>query len=211
MKLLSAKQQRILTFVNEFIAERGYPPTIRDIQSGCNVSSTSVVDYNLNILAQRGHLRRDAEVSRGIGVNAAKQKRLVTIPLVGCIAAGEPIPVPDPSAWDNLDGTETLELTEDIIQGNHQTFALKVKGNSMVDALVDDGDIVLLEPTNQVQNGEMVAAWLKEKEEVTLKKFYKEADYIRLQPCNSQMAPLYIHPDNLVIQGKVIAVLRQLR
>ena len=210
MKPLSAKQQRILTFVSEFIAERGYPPTVRDIQSGCNISSTSVVDYNLNILVQQGHLRRDAQVSRGIGLSAAKQKRLVTVPLAGYIAAGEPIPVPDASAWDNLGSSETLELTEDIVKGK-QIYALKVKGNSMVDALVDDGDIVLLEPTNTVQDGQMVAAWLKEKEEVTLKKFYREADYIRLQPCNSQMAPLYVHQDNLEIQGRVVAVLRQMR
>ena len=211
MKSLSAKQQRILTFVSEFIADRSYPPTVRDIQSGCNISSTSVVDYNLNILVQQGHLRRDAEVSRGIGLNAAKQKRLVTVPLVGFIAAGEPIPVPDASAWDNLAGAETLELTEDIINSKCQIFALKVKGNSMIDALVDDGDIVLLEPTSKVQDGQMVAVWLKEKEEVTLKKFYREADHIRLQPCNSQMAPLYVHQDNLEIQGRVVAVLRQMR
>jgi len=211
MKPLSTKQQRILSFVSEFIAERGYPPTVRDIQSGCDISSTSVVDYNLNILVQQGHLRRDAEVSRGIGLNEAKQKRLVTVPLVGCIAAGEPIPVPTPSAWDNLAGGETLELTEDIIKGKSQVFALKVKGNSMVDALVDDGDIVLLEPTNNVQDGQMVAAWLKEKEETTLKRFYREADHIRLQPCNSQMSPIYVHPDSVEIQGRVVAVLRQIR
>ena len=211
MKPLSAKQQRILTFVSEFIAERGYPPTVRDIQFGCDISSTSVVDYNLNILVQQGHLRRDAEVSRGIGLNEAKQKRLVTVPLVGCIAAGEPIPVPAPSAWDNLAGGETLELTEDIIKGKCQIFALKVKGNSMVDALVDDGDIVLLEPTNTVQDGQMVAAWLKEKEETTLKRFYREADYIRLQPCNSQMSPIYVHSDSVEIQGRVVAVLRQIK
>src|SRR4030042_688695 len=210
MKPLSAKQQRILTFVSEFIVERGYPPTVRDIQSGCNISSTSVVDYNLNILVQFGHLRRDAEISRGIGLSATKQKRLVTVPLAGYIAAGEPIPVPDASAWDNLGSSETLELTEDIVKGK-QIYALRVKGKSMVDALVDDGDIVLLEPTNTVQDGQMVAAWLKEKEEVTLKKFYREADYIRLQPCNSRMAPLHIHQDDLEIQGRVVAVLRQMR
>jgi len=211
MKPLSAKQQRILTFVSEFIAERSYPPTVRDIQSGCNISSTSVVDYNLNILAQQGHLRRDAEVSRGIGLNEARQKRLVTVPLIGCISAGEPIPVLTPSAWDNLAGAETLELTEDIIKGKSQVFALKVKGNSMVDALVDDGDIVVLEQTNNVQDGQMVAAWLKEKEETTLKRFYREADHIRLQPCNAQMSPLCVHPDSVEIQGRVVAVLRQIR
>jgi repressor LexA len=211
MKPLSVKQQRILTFVSEFIADRSYPPTVRDIQSGCKISSTSVVDYNLNILVQQGRLRRDAEVSRGIGLGASRQKRLVVVPLVGSIAAGEPIPVPSPSAWDNLAGAETLELTEDIIKGNYHIFALRVKGNSMVDALVDDGDIVLLEQTSNVQDGQMVAAWLKEKEETTLKRFYREAGQVRLQPCNSQMLPLFVHPDNIEIQGRVVAVLRQMR
>jgi len=211
MKLLSGRQQRILTFISEFIADRGYPPTVRDIQAGCSISSTSVVDYNLNILVQQEYLRRDAEVSRGIGLNSTKLKKLVSVPLVGFIAAGEPIPVPDATAWDNLANAETLELSDDFLKGRRQIFALKVKGNSMIDALVDDGDIVLLEPTGTVQDGQMVAAWLKEKEEVTLKKFYREADNIRLQPCNSQMAPLYIHPDNLEIQGRVVAVLRQMR
>jgi repressor LexA len=211
MKPLSAKQQCILNFVSDFIANRGYPPTVRDIQSGCNISSTSVVDYNLNILVQQGHLHRDAEVSRGIGLNEARQKRLVTVPLAGCISAGEPISVPTTSSWNKLVGAETLELTEDIIKGRSHVFALKVKGNSMVDALVDDGDIVLLEPANNVQDGQIVAAWLKEKEEVTLKKFYREANHIRLQPCNAQMSPLRVHPDSIEVQGRVVAVLRQMR
>ena len=209
MKQLSGKQQRILSFVSDFIADKGYPPSIRDIQAGCCISSTSVVDYNLNVLAQKGHLHRDAEVSRGIGLANAKQKRSVSVPLVGSIAAGEPIPVPTPSAWDNLASSETLELTECITKGNCQVFALKVKGTSMIDALVDDGDIVVLQPCCTAQDGDMVAVWLKEKEEVTLKRFYQEADRIRLQPANTLMSPLYVNPESIEIQGKVVAVLRQ--
>lgn len=210
MKPLSEKQRSILNFVRSFIAEKSYPPSVRDIQAGCNISSTSVVDYNLKVLVRVGHLRRDKDVSRGIGLNVTKQRRLVTVPLVGFIAAGEPIPVPTSFSWDNLASAEMLEVTEDIVKGKTRVFALKVKGNSMVDALVDDGDIVLLEPTSAVRDGEMVAAWLKKDEEVTLKRFYREPDRIRLQPANAQMSPIYVQPDVVEVQGRVVAVLRQI-
>ncbi len=208
MKPLSQRQQRILEFVGNFIADKSYPPSVRDIQAGCNISSTSVVDYNLNILVRQGHLRRDADVSRGIGLSGARQKRVVMVPLAGCIAAGEPIPVPNPGAWDNLGACETLELTEDITKGRSQVFALRVKGNSMIDALIGDGDIVVMEAASTASDGEMVAAWLKTDGEVTLKRFYREQDRIRLQPANSQMSPIYVQPEVVEIQGRVVAVLR---
>ncbi len=209
---LSIKQQRIIDFISHFLADKQYPPTIRDIVTGCGISSTSVVDYNLKILEGEGYIRRHPEVSRGIellpGFPALGQRLLV--PIIGQIAAGEPIPVPTPDTWDGAASSETLEVTEDLTRGRGGVYALRVKGSSMVDALINDGDIVLMQYGNVVENGEMAAIWLKAEKEVTLKKVYAEAGRIRLQPANSQMQPMYVEPDNVEIQGRVIAVIRQL-
>ena len=212
MRVLSTKQQRIIDFIHSFMMDNGYPPTIRDIQSGCNISSTSVVDYHLNILGKEGYIRRHSEISRGIELPARSLTSLsrVQVPIIGQIAAGEPIPAPTPDTWDVTAAAETLEVTTDLTQGRGGIYALKVKGSSMVDALINDGDIVLMQYVNVVENGEMAAVWLKTEKEVTLKKVYVEPDRIRLQPANSQMKPIYAEPDNVEIQGRVIAVIRQL-
>ena len=212
MKALSSKQQQITNFIYRFWEDRGYPPTIRDIVTGCGISSTSVVDYNLNILEKKGYIRRHREVSRGIELvtrSPAPGARL-QVPIIGQIAAGEPIPVPTPDTWDVTASSETLEVTKDLTREREGVYALKVKGSSMVDALVNDGDFVLMEYVNLVENGEMAAIWLKAEKEATLKKFYAEPGRVRLQPANSQMQPIYVEPDNVEIQGRVIAVIRQL-
>ncbi len=210
MKTLSAKQQNIIDFIHRFLVDSGYTPSIRDIVNGCGLSSTSVVDYNLKILEAKGYIRRHREVSRGIELLAWSPVLRSQIPIIGQIAAGEPIPVPTPDIWDITASSETLEVTEDLTQGREGVYALKVKGWSMVDALVNDGDIILMQYVNVVENGEMAAIWLKAEKEVTLKKVYVEPGRIRLQPANSQMQPIYTEPDNVEIQGKVIAVIRQL-
>ena len=212
MRTLSAKQQHIIDFIHTFLVDRGYPPTIRDIVSGCGVSSTSVVDYNLKILEKEGYIRRHREVSRGIELLARSLalRYRVQVAIIGQIAAGEPIPVPTPDTWDITAASETLEVTEDLIRGKEGVYALMVKGSSMVDALINDGDIILMQYVNVVDNGEMAAIWLKAEKEATLKKIYAEPGRIRLQPANSQMQPIYAEPDNVEIQGRVIAVIRQL-
>jgi len=212
MKSISDRQQRIIEFIERFLAEKNYPPTIRDIQNGCNVSSTSVVDYNLNILEREGYIRRHADVSRGIELLSRKftSESLVSVPVIGLIAAGEPIPVPTPDTWDVTTGVETMEIPGELARARKGIYALKVKGMSMVDALINDGDIVIMQYVNEVENGEMAAVWLKEEQEATLKKVYVDRDNIRLQPANSQMKPIYVSPDNVEIQGRVIAVFRQL-
>ena len=211
MKGLSDKQRHIIGFIDRFLADRGYPPTIRDIQAGCGISSTSVVDYNLDRLEGGGYIRRHAEVSRGIELLTRSQtsESLVPVPIIGQIAAGEPIPVPAPDTWDVTAAAETLEIPRELTRGKEGIYALRVKGMSMVDALINDGDIVLMQYVNVVENGEMAAVWLKGEKEATLKKVYAEPDHIRLQPANSQMQPMYVAPDNVEIQGKVIAVIRQ--
>jgi repressor LexA len=211
MKKLSDKQRRIIRFIDRFLSEKGYPPSIRDIQTGCGISSTSVVDYNLNILENRGYISRRAEVSRGIRLltRTPTSESLVPVPVIGLIAAGEPIPVPTPDTWDVAAVSETMSVPSEITRGREDIYALRVKGMSMVDALINDGDIVLMQHVNTVENGEMAAVWLRAEKEVTLKKVYVESNRIRLQPANSQMQPLYADLDNVDIQGRVIAVVRQ--
>ena len=212
MREISARQQHIVDFIRRFLVDRSYPPTIRDIQSGCGISSTSVVDYNLNILEEMGYIRRHAEVSRGIELltRSRAPEPQVLVPIIGQIAAGEPIPVPSPDTWDVSAGAEMLRVTGDLTRGREGIYALRVKGESMVDALINDGDIVLMQYTNTVENGEMAAVWLKGDKEATLKKVYVEPGRIRLQPANSQMQPLYAAPDDIEIQGRVVGVIRQL-
>lgn len=205
MKGLSDKQQAILEFLRKFIRDKDYPPSIRDIQLGCNISSTSVVDYNLKALERVGYIRRDREVSRAIELldGTGRRPHTIPVPIVGTIAAGSPIPVFEPGSnyGENVDAT--LEMT----RGKERVFALRVKGTSMIDALVNDGDIVILEETHSANDGDMVAAWLKDEEETTLKRFYTDGDRIRLQPANETMKPIYTSPENLEIQGRVLTTI----
>lgn len=212
MKALSTKQQHIIDFIRHFWTERGYPPTVRDIVSGCKISSTSVVDYNLDKLEREGCIRRHSGVSRGIELLSRPSvlEHTLQVPVISQISAGEPIPVPTPDTWDVTASSETLEVNENLTRGREGIYALKVEGSSMVDALINDGDIVLMQYVNVVDNGEMAAIWLKTEKEATLKKVYREPDRIRLQPANSQMYPIYTEPDNVEIQNRVIGVIRQL-
>lgn len=204
---LSDKQQLILEFLEAFIAEHDYPPSIRDIQTGCNISSTSVVDYNLKRLEEKGLIRRDREVSRAIELlngQGERRRRTVVVPLLGRIAAGIPIPAhPDQIAPEEL-----IELTEEQARGRGNLFALRVQGTSMIDALINDGDIVVLEPREAADPGEMVAAWIEDRGETTLKRYYPEGARVRLQPMNSTMAPIYEDAANVRVQGRVVATIR---
>ena len=209
VKSLSPKQERIINFVTEFLNDKGYPPTIRDIAAGCGISSTSVVAYNLNKLEQAGYIRRHGEISRGIKFLHPQQKgrKLVYVPIVGVIAAGEPIPVPDTG---NVAPNEGLEVSKELVRGKQDVYALRVKGDSMQDALIGDGDIVLMNYGNSAENGDMVGAWLKEEQEVTLNRLFAEPDRIPLEPANKHMRPIYTTPGNVEIQGKVVAVIRRI-
>ena len=210
VKGLSAKQQKILEFLRQFIRDKDYPPSIRDIQIGCNISSTSVVDYNLKALERMGHIRRDREVSRAIELldGSGRRPQTIPVPIIGTIAAGQPIPVPSEDTWSSIDYDNMVEVTEGETRGREHVYALRVKGTSMIDALVNDGDIVIMEATNSARDGDMVAAWLKREGEATLKKFYREDNRVRLQPANVTMKPIYTEPDNVEVQGRVLAMRR---
>jgi repressor LexA len=208
-KKLSKRQEAMLAYIEQFIDQHSYPPTIRDIQRDLDISSTSVVDYNLNSLEQRNYIRRNRNISRGIEIvgRQSSSSNLVRIPIVGRIAAGEPIPVlEDVTVGDD---TEMIELSGEMLgQRDENLFGLRVRGMSMIDALINDGDIVVLHHQQTCENGETVAVWLRDEKETTLKKFYFEDGRVRLQPANSQMDPIYCDPDNVEIQGKLVTVFR---
>ncbi len=207
MKSLSDKQQRILEYMRGFIDEHDYPPSIREIQEACHISSTSVVDYNLKALENAGYIRRDRESARAIEILYAggRRARVIPVPIIGTIAAGEPIPVP---SADSPDLSDTIEVAPDTIGDRENVYALRVKGTSMIDALVNDGDIVLMQSVKKVQDGDMVAAWLKDEQEATLKRIYREGDRVRLQPENKTMSPIYTHARNVEVQGRVFHIAR---
>lgn len=203
---LNSTRERIHNFIHDFIDERGYSPTVRDILKGCDISSTAVVQYHLDVLEKEGRIHRDPEIFRSIRVS--DKKNIMLVPMLGMIAAGEPIPVPNSDSWTNRT-TETLEIPQDMARGK-QVFALKVKGTSMIDALIDDGDTVLMESADSAKNGEMVAVWLKDRQEVTLKRIYIEPNRVILKPANPLLKPIQQSPENVEIQGKVIGVIRKL-
>jgi repressor LexA len=167
------------------------------------------VDYNLKRLEEKGLIRRDREVSRAIELLDAggRRARTVRVPLLGKIAAGLPIPMP-PETLDAGEYDDYIEMTEGQTSGRRNVFALRVEGTSMIDALINDGDIVILEPTHSCDDGDMVAVWLRDENETTLKKFFHEGDRVRLQPMNATMQPIYTRPENVEVQGRVVAAIR---
>jgi repressor LexA len=207
---LSERQRAIVAFIERFTRERGYPPTIREIGEAASISSTSVVNYNLNRLIDGGHIVRDKKVSRGVRLaDTGNPRGLVTIPLAGYIFASAPVLVDDAiqTAPD-----EVIELTHDLVEDASDLFALRVKGDSMIDAMVGDGDVVVMRKADRARNGEMVAIWLRDRNETTLKHFYLEGGHVRLQPANPTMQPIIIDdPSTVEIQGKVVLVVRKVK
>jgi len=209
MKDLSRRQRAILDFIETFLDENDYPPTIRDIQGELGISSTSVVDYNLKVLEAHNMIRRNRNISRGIELigRTPGRRNVVTLPVIGQIAAGQPIPAPEDLATG--EALETIELSTDMVpDGGRNLFALRVKGTSMIDCLINDGDVVVLRHQETCENGETVAVWLKDEKETTLKKFFHEGERVRLQPANVTMSPIYTDPENIEIQGKLVTVVR---
>ena len=214
MQKLSPKQQDIISFVTWYHEEHSYMPSVREIQLACKISSTSVVDYNLRILEREGVVRRSPDISRGLElVGAASPERreaeFIEVPVIGTIAAGSPIPVPEADGWPSED-RETLTLPPELApRRTENLYALRVKGYSMIDALITDGDIVVLRAGHEANNGDMVAAWLPLEEEATLKRFYLEGDNVRLQPENVQMDPIILPADRVQVHGRVVGVIRR--
>jgi repressor LexA len=197
---LSERQQKIFTFIESFVEENGYPPTYEEIRVALGISTKSLVYHHMDALEGAGYLARMPNTPRGIRLLQSKTFR---VPKLGIIAAGLPISVGDP------DPDDYIELTRDIVAEQDGLYALHVSGNSMIDALVNDGDIVILKHQSDARNGEMVAVWLQDQEETTLKRFYRENGHVRLQPANPTMPPIIVHPSAVQVQGRVVAVIRQ--
>jgi repressor LexA len=227
-KPLSKRQQNILQFIWEYRAKHDRPPTIREIGKSANISSTSVVNYNLNRLQELGYLLREADVSRGISFTdkalqflgamvekvdevagqVVERLGLVKVPLLGNIVAGQPIEVGN-DGFAVYDEEDAIEVSTSMLKGRvDDLFALRVTGDSMIDAMVNDGDIVIMRKQQTANNGDMVAVWLAG-DTTTLKYFYYDGDRIRLQPANPTMDPIMVEPETVQVQGKVMMVLRQ--
>jgi repressor LexA len=225
-KPLSKRQQNILQFTRDYMVQHARPPTIREIGRAVGINSTSVVNYNLGKLEEKGYLDRDPDVSRGLrltekaggiatgvsnAANAVREvvDRLIRIPLAGDIVAGRPVMTGDDS-FPTYDEEDAIELSRSMLSDKPEgLYALRVRGESMIDAMVNDGDIVIMRPQYEAKNGDMVAVWLLNDSTTTLKHFYNEGQRIRLQPANPTMDPIYVNPADVQIQGKVLMVLRQ--
>jgi repressor LexA len=221
---LSERHKKILEVLEHYQDNVGYPPSIREIGREANISSTSVVNYYLDQLEEMGYIERDRKVSRGMRLikNVAGQiideigealEDIMRIPLAGRIGAGIVVQPPE-SGFATFSPDEGVEVARSMLperEQHAQLYALEVQGDSMIDAMVDDGDIVIMKPAQDARNGEMVAIRIKDEDETTLKYFYRENGRLRLQPANPTMEPIIIEdPNSVEVQGKVVLVIRQM-
>jgi repressor LexA len=225
---LTNPQIKVLKVIEDYQNNNGFPPSIRDIQDMGKFSSTSVVNYYLDQLESMGHIKRSGRVSRGIrlvkpfseigqSANHAMQnvreavEQVLRIPVMGRIFASEPVPVPS-SDFGYLDPESVVNVARSMLPAREKVdelFALEVNGDSMIDAMVNDGDIVIMKPAKDVHNGDLVAIWLRDKDETTLKYFFLEEGKVRLQPANPTMKPIFIDdPSTVDIQGKIVMIIR---
>lgn len=196
---ISDKQKQMLAFIETFVGRNGYPPTLEEIRAGLRISTKSLVNYHLEALAGASLLSRSPHTPRGIRL--ANERDPFTIPLTSSPA------LPDAAA--DLDEQDVVELTCDIVSNTPDLYALKVQGDALIDALVSDGDIVIIQRQNQAKNGELVVVRLLEQASTTLKHYYRENGHVRLQPANPTLEPLLVKPASVQVEGKVMAIIRQ--
>ena len=226
-KYASERQEKIMEFLEKYQEENQYSPSIREIGDYIGVPSTSLVDYYIRQLIDLGYLERDEHVSRSLRVvrpyepssgdrtrpRSYNRRDVVRFPILGVIVASEPLPLPgsDLSYFDEESYVEVPRKMFSPSERIDNLFCLEVSGNSMIDAMINDGDQVIFRQTSEASNGDMVAVWLSDNEETTLKYFYNEGSRIRLQPANPTMDPIYIdNPRQVRIMGKVVMVIRHL-
>lgn len=205
MEKLTDRQKEILDTIKKYIAKNGFPPTVREIGKELNLSSPATTHFHLSKLESKGYIKKDKSKNRTLELLVPNEyleetKDIATIPLIGTITAGNPI-----EAIENPD--EFFSIPISLIPKKGEVFALNVKGTSMINKGIRDGDIVLIEKKRTANNGEIVAAMTSENE-VTLKTFYKEQNHIRLQPENDTMAPIILN--NVTILGKAIGLYRKI-
>lgn len=201
MQPLTKRQREILTYLNEFIQQHGYAPSLEEIGHRFNLSSLATVHKHLTNLQDKGFIRRSWNRSRSVELLPSRSGgRAIELPMLGYVAAGMPV--------EAVTSGESIAVPESLVAGRRDTYVLRVKGESMIDEQIRDGDWVVVEDRKSADNGEMVIA-LVGGQDVTLKKFYREAGRIRLQPANSTMQPIYVDPDGVQIQGVVVGVMRK--
>jgi repressor LexA len=204
-------RQKILKAIREYQHENGYSPTVRELQEISGLSTPSAVEYHLNILEANGEIQRDKNVARSIQLKQRKQT--YTIPLIGRIFASQPIPVPGTDfSYTDYESTVDVALSNLPKRDIEKLFALEVKGDSMIDAMVNEGDIIILKPFTEIQSGKMYAVWLKDESTTTLKFIRRDgkAKSIWLHPANPTMKPIKIeNPASLEIQGEAVTVIRK--
>ncbi len=199
---LTKRQREILDFLSDYVADRGYAPSFEEIAHKFDYSSLATVHEHLSNLERKGYIRRSYNESRAIEILPSRNSRqAVDLPLLGTVAAGMPI--------EELATGESITVPDSFVRRSGNHFALRVRGNSMVDEHISDGDFVVVHERQSADNGEMVIA-LTHGSAATVKKFYRERDgRIRLQPANETMAPIYLHENDITIQGIVVGVLRR--
>lgn len=197
---LTKRQREILDYLNEFISQHGYAPSLEEVGRRFGLSSLATVHKHLTNLQQKGFIRRTWNRSRSVELVPTRTGgRAVDLPLLGFVAAGVPI--------EAITTSETIAVPEDLV-GKRDTYVLRVRGDSMIDEQIRDGDFVVVEDRKSAENGEMVIALISG-QDVTLKKFYRENGRVRLQPANPAMQPLLVDADQLVVQGVVVGVMRK--
>jgi repressor LexA len=215
-KGLGERHQKILEFLQEYQRANKYPPSIREIGEKTGISSTSVVNYYLDQLEKKGMIERDRKISRGVRLSGPNfSADTLRVPMLGRIAAGLPLPELEAGVSYMTDNeSNAVEIARSLLPAKEKgdtLFALEVKGDSMIDAMINDGDIVVIKPATDARNGEMVAVWLPRDNEATLKYFFKEKDRYRLQPANPTMKPIFVKKSEpLEIKGKVVMVIRRI-
>jgi repressor LexA len=198
---LTKKRKAVLEFVQGYIRANGYAPTLREIGANFGLSSVATVHKYLQSLVNEGLLVREGGGARAVGMPAPRRPPGAEVPLLGLIAAGTPI--------EALPNADSVSLPESLL-GRGETFVLKVRGNSMIEDHIVDGDLIIVERRDRAENGEIAVALIEN--EATVKRFYREPEgRIRLQPANSALQPLYYSEDAVRIQGVVIGILRKMR
>ncbi len=199
---LTKRQREILTFLTSYTEANGYAPSFEEIASQFNYNSLATVHEHLSNLERKGYIKRNYNESRAIEILPSEAfPRAIELPLMGQVAAGAPI--------ESIAVDESVAVPEDFVRRNGQHYVLRVRGNSMIDEQIRDGDFVVVNERQSADNGEMVIAMLGGSS-ATVKKFYRERDgRIRLQPANDTMAPIYVHENDISIQGVVVGVLRR--
>lgn len=196
---LTKRQKEILDFLSEFIEQNGYSPSMEEIAAHFHFASLNGVFKHLEALERRGHLHRDPNCARAIQLSST-DGGVQSIPLLGYVAAGKPI--------EAVSNPETLQIPESFLPGRNQHFVLRVKGESMIDAHIQDGDYVVVESRETAHTGDMVVALIDD-ENVTLKKYYPEGSQVRLQPANETLEPIFVDSERIKIQGVVVSVMRK--